>query len=246
MTSGKTVLPAGVSGTTKAERVQSMFGKIVLRYDLMNRVMTFGLDVGWRRAAIAALAPADALILDVGTGTGDLALGVSLAGARRVIGVDFVEGMLRSAHRKTIAAKQGQRIELAVGDAMGLPFPDETFDGIINGFLLRNVSDLDGAFREFVRVLKPGGRLVCLEITHPPRLVASLFGLYFGHFVPLIGSLLTGESHAYRYLPLSLGPLPNADQLAKMMEQAGLERVLVRRLGFGTVALHVGSRPTPP
>lgn len=239
------VVPAGVPGSSKSERVQAMFGRIVARYDLMNRVMTFGMDVGWRRAAIAALAPAGLLVLDVGTGTGDLALGVARAGARRVIGVDFVEEMLVSARRKIAAGGQSDWITLAVGDAMGLPFPDASFDGIVNGFLLRNVSDLDGAFREFVRLLKPGGRLVCLEITHPPRVLAPLFSVYFGRVVPILGSLLTGESNAYRYLPESLGPLPDARCLATMLQEAGLEDVSFRRLGMGTVAVHVGRRPGP-
>ncbi len=239
----RVVVPTGVPGSSKSERVKAMFRRIVSRYDLMNRVMTFGLDAGWRRAAIAALAPAGSLILDVGTGTGDLALGVARAGARKVIAVDFVEEMLVSAQRKVAVGGQVDRVALAVGDAMGLPFPDGSFDGIINGFLLRNVADLAGALREFVRLLKPGGRLVCLEITHPPRILAPLFGVYFGQLIPILGSIVTGESSAYRYLPESLVPLPAANRLATMLREAGLEGVTFRRLGMGTVAVHVGSRP---
>ena len=240
------VVPAGVPGRTKAERVQAMFGRIVSRYDLMNRIMTFGLDGGWRREAIASLSPANGLILDVGTGTGDLAIGIGRAGARDVVGVDFVEDMLRGARTKSARCGRSNRIAFAVGDAMGLPFADRTFDGVINGFLLRNVADLAGAVAEFTRVLKPGGRLVCLEITHAPPLFAPFFGLYFGRIVPLIGSIVTGEPSAYRYLPESLAPLPSAPRLAQLLHEAGLDRVRYRRLGFGTVAIHVGERPIEP
>ena len=239
------VVPTGIPGATKSERVQAMFGRIVNRYDLMNMVMTFGMDAAWRRTAIDELAPAGKRVLDVGTGTGDLALGVARAGASQVVGVDFVEAMLVSARRKVLAAGPPNRIALAVGDAMGLPFPDSSFDGIINGFLLRNVADLDGALREFVRVLKPGGRLVCLEITHPPRLLAPFFTIYFGQIVPILGSILTGETSAYRYLPASLAPLPDPPRLAARLRAAGLENVSFRRLGLGTVAVHVGNRPPP-
>jgi demethylmenaquinone methyltransferase/2-methoxy-6-polyprenyl-1,4-benzoquinol methylase len=223
-----------------------MFGRIVARYDLMNRVMTFGLDVGWRRAAIEALNPADSVVLDIGTGTGDLALAAARAGARRVVGVDFVAEMVASAQEKVTVAGQSKLVSFAVGDAMILPFADESFDGIVNGFLLRNVADLDATFRELFRVLKPGGRLVCLEITHPPRALAPFFGLYFGRIVPLLGAVLTKESAAYRYLPESLAPLPAPDRLASMLHNVGLEQVHYRRLGMGTVALHVGQRPERP
>jgi demethylmenaquinone methyltransferase/2-methoxy-6-polyprenyl-1,4-benzoquinol methylase len=237
------VVPADVEGATKSERVRSMFGRIVSRYDLMNKVMTFGMDGAWRDEAISELAPAGKKILDVGTGTGDLALGVARAGANLVIGVDFVEPMLMSARKKVRSAGRANLVGLAVGDAMGLPFPDASFDGIINGFLLRNVADLDGALREFVRVLKPGGRLVCLEITHPPRLLAPLFQVYFGEVVPLLGAILSSQASAYRYLPASLAPLPDSPHLAARLRDAGLVNVSFRRLGLGTVALHQGSRP---
>ncbi len=164
------VVPRGVPGRTKAERVQAMFARLVAGYDRMNRVMTLGLDLGWRRAAARALAPSGRTVLDLGTGTGDLAL--ARLGPRRVVGVDFVEGMLGVAREKCRRAGVGPRVDLVVGDALHLPFPDASFDALVNGFLLRNVADLPACFGEMARVLTPGGRLVCLELTHPPRLIA--------------------------------------------------------------------------
>ena len=236
------VVPDGVPGRTKAERVRAMFARIVPRYDLMNAVMTGGMDRHWRRAAVRAVTPVGGVALDVGTGTGDLALALIRGGAGEVIGVDFCEEMLAAAQAKARAAALSRVVSFLAADAAHLPFPDESFDCVVNGFLLRNVGDLRGALAEMARVLKPGGRLVCLEITHPPPAFAPLFNLYFRHVVPLAGAVITGEGAAYRYLPVSLGPLPNAERLAALMTDVGLTDVHYRRLGLGTVALHVGNR----
>ncbi len=238
------VVPAGVPGTTKSERVRAMFSQIVPRYDMMNRLMTLGMDAGWRRAAVEMARPRGLFVLDVGTGTGDLAISLVHAGARAVVGLDFVEPMLDVARSKTKAKPGGSQISLANGDAMHLPFPDNSFDCVTSAFLLRNVEDIRTAVGEMVRVLRPGGRCVCLEITHSPPLLRPGFALYFGRIVPIIGSLLTGEAHAYRYLPASLGPLPDALELASILRDAGLRDVGYRRVGLGTVAIHIGTRRT--
>lgn len=237
------IVPSGVPGRTKAERVQAMFARIVPRYDLMNTVMTVGLHRRWRRIAVRAADPGASVVLDVGSGTGDLALELARAGARRVVGVDFCEDMLAVARAKARLAGSGSAPSFVVGDALNLPFPDQAFDRVVNGFLLRNVADLPGALAEMARVVKPGGRVVCLEITHPPPAIAPIFNLYFRAVVPLLGAAITGEADAYRYLPASLGPLPDAHRLAGMLAKAGLVDVRFRRLGLGTVALHVGTRP---
>ncbi|HUX85947.1 MAG TPA: ubiquinone/menaquinone biosynthesis methyltransferase [Chloroflexota bacterium] len=236
------VVPAGVPGHSKAERVQAMFSRIVPRYDLMNRIMTMGMDRAWRRAAVRAAAPRGGVALDVGTGTGDLAFELARGGARQVIGADFCEEMLVAARLKAQRQVPGQPLDFVLGDALCLPFPDATFDCVVNGFVLRNVASLPNAFAEMFRVLRPGGRLVCLEITHPPAALAPVFGLYFNQIVPRLGAALTGESAAYQYLPQSLGPLPEAPRLAALIGQAGFGEVRYRRLGLGTVALHVGRR----
>lgn len=236
------VVPDGVAGRSKAERVQAMFARIVPRYDLMNAVMTGGMDRHWRREAVRAADPAGRIALDVGSGTGDLALALARAGAARVVGVDFCGEMLTAARAKTEATPHRDVLTFLLADAQRLPFSDCSFDRVVNGFLLRNVSDLTGALAEMARVLRPGGALVCLEITHPPTALAPFFNLYFRQVVPLVGAAVTGEAAAYRYLPASLGPLPDVRHLASLLVEVGLRDVRYRRLGVGSVALHVAMK----
>lgn len=230
------------AGASKAAYVRSMFGRIVPRYDLANRLMTLGLDVHWRRVAARLVMPQGRLALDAGCGTGDLALELERRGARAVIAVDFCPPMIAAARDKLARRGSGNRISLAAGDAMRLPFPDNTFGCVINGFMLRNVSDLEATLAEFCRVLEPGGHLACLELTPAPPAMKHLFGRYFGRMVPRLGGLVSGQPDAYRYLSLSLRNFPDADQLAKRMVDAGLTNVSYRRLGFGAIAVHVGQK----
>ena len=228
-------------GEDKATRVRAMFGRIVPRYDLMNRIMTGGLDRRWRRRTAAAVRPAGARALDLATGTGDLALALVDAGARLVVGADFTLGMLAAARSKVAPVpRRPARILLCAGDALRLPFADDAFDCAVNGFLLRNVADLPRALAELHRVLMPGGRLGCLEITHPPAALRPFFRLYFDGLVPVMGRLIAGDAAAYRYLPDSLRPFPTADRLARMLTAVGFADVRYQRLGLGTVALHTG------
>jgi len=218
-----------------------MFSRIARRYDLMNRLMTLGRDQAWRRLAARELRLSPGgLCLDLATGTGDLALAVCEAypGAR-VVGVDFSLTMRHVAQRK---AGMRQRIDFAAGDALSLPFAAEQFDGLINGFLLRNVVDLPQALAEMRRVVKPGGRVVCLELTHPQApLFRQWFHFYFYRLVPLIGGIVAGDRRAYAYLPNSLTAFPPAEPLRQLMLSAGYPEVHYRRLMLGTVALHVAT-----
>src|SRR3984893_655942 len=151
----------------KAARVRAMFARIVPRYDAINTMMTLGLDRRWRRQTVALVEPKDGLARDIGTGTGGPAFEMMRQGARAVVGADFCFEMLEVAAKKGANAGLDSAVSFVAGDAMRLPFPDATFDCIVNGFMLRNVADLDGTFGELLRVLKPGGRLVCLDLARP-------------------------------------------------------------------------------
>ena len=224
----------------KAGRIRDMFATIVPRYDLVNTLMTLGLDRRWRRITVAMAEPANAVALDIATGTGELAFEMEREGASN--GVDFCLEMVESAMKKRAASNNASQVAFATGDAMALPFPDATFDCIVNGFMLRNVADLDTTFRELCRVLKPGGRLVCLDLTRPRGPLRRFFDLYIATFVPLLGVVVGRKYAAYRYLFQSLTLHPDADTLATMMRDAGFAEADYRLTGFGTVAIHRGRK----
>lgn len=227
-----------------------MFDRIVPRYDLMNRLMTGGRDAYWRRLAVReALRDRDRAnvrVLDVATGTGDLALALRDAGTGDVVGLDFSASMLDEAIRKEAATAGDRRITWVEGDAMSLPFPDRSFDAVTVAFGLRNMPSYPAALREMSRVMRPGGTLACLETTplHAPAL-RRMFDWYFARVVPIVGGLLSGDADAYRYLPASAAAFPDADALGRMMLAAGFTKVRYLRLGLGTVALHVAAKPGP-
>jgi demethylmenaquinone methyltransferase / 2-methoxy-6-polyprenyl-1,4-benzoquinol methylase len=219
-----------------------MFGRIVPRYDLMNRLMTGGMDGHWRRLTAQAARPRGAFALDLATGTGDLALELRALGARRIVGGDFSEPMIRAARTK-LHRRGVTEIDLLVADALALPFADASFDCVTSGFLLRNVADLPKALGEMYRVLRPGGRAVSLEITPMrPGPRATLFEAYFEHVVPLVGGIVSGDGPAYRYLPASVKAFPPAARLSAMYRDAGFESVSYRLLGLGSIAIHTAHR----
>mgnify|MGYP000176764350 CR=1 FL=1 len=247
MTPGRESLGRGA--IRAGDDVRAMFDRIVPRYDLMNRVMTGGRDVAWRRLAVREALrgrdPAAMRALDIATGTGDLAMALRDAGVREVVGLDFSAPMLEEARRKDAARPGGERVAWIEGDAMALPFPEASFDAVTVGFGLRNMPSYLGALGEMTRVLRPGGTLVCLETTPLTiPLLRRLFALYFSRVVPLIGGVLSGDRDAYAYLPASAAAFPDADALGRMMLEAGFARVRYLRLGAGTVALHVATTPT--
>jgi demethylmenaquinone methyltransferase/2-methoxy-6-polyprenyl-1,4-benzoquinol methylase len=222
------------SGTLAPDDVRTMFDRIAPVYDAMNRAMTLGLDRKWRRlTAGAAVRPGDR-VLDACCGTGDLALAGREAGGR-VVGVDFSEEMLARARRKAAD------IDWVHADATSLPFEDASFEAVTVGFGIRNLADLEGGLRELARVLVPGGRLGCLEITRPRGVPRPFFRLWFDGLVPLAGKAIPGGS-AYSYLPASVRRFPGPEDLADAMCRAGFEDVGWRLLGGGIVALHVGRR----
>lgn len=221
------------SGTLPPDAVREMFDRISPVYDAMNRLMTAGLDRRWRDLAAEAAVRRGDRVLDVCCGTGDLAVAAERAGGR-VTGLDFSERMLARARRKSSS------IEWVRGDALALPFEDGSFEAATVGFGVRNLEDLEAGFRELARVLTPGGRLACLEITRPRGLLRPFFRLWFDGVVPLLGRLLPGGD-AYTYLPASVRRFPGPADLAELMTRAGFAEVRWRALGGGIVALHIGT-----
>jgi demethylmenaquinone methyltransferase/2-methoxy-6-polyprenyl-1,4-benzoquinol methylase len=220
-------------GRDKVEAVRSMFDSIAPRYDLVNRVMTFGMDTGWRRKSIDALAlrPGD-VVLDVACGTGDFCRELG-AGGHRVVGVDFSMGMLRVA--RTTAP-------LLQADALRLPFRDGSVDAATCGFALRNVTEVGSLFEELARVVRPGGRIALLEVSQPrSRVLRAGHHVYFHKVVPLIGGMLS-DRDAYGYLPRSTAYLPPTEGLLERLRKAGFPDAAARTMGLGAVQLLTGTR----
>lgn len=217
-----------------------MFDRIAPRYDLMNRVMSAGLDIRWRRRAAAAadLSLGDRA-LDVCCGTGDLTieLGHRVGPRGSAVGIDFSEAMLVRAREKS--DRSTAPLTFVQGDALALPFEDDDMDAATVAFGARNLSDLGGGIREMVRVVRPGGRIVILEITRPRRLRA-LHALWFDRVVPRVGALVGRDSAAYSYLPASAKRFPEPEDLAALMHEMGVDDVTYRTFMGGIVALHVG------
>jgi demethylmenaquinone methyltransferase / 2-methoxy-6-polyprenyl-1,4-benzoquinol methylase len=239
VTSGRTSGGTPRSGTLTEPQVRAMFDRIAGFYDVMNTVMTAGLHHRWRaRAAdLAALAPGDSA-LDVACGTGDLAIELSrrVGAGGSVIGSDFAQEMLERARSKA------PELAWEWGNALDLPYASSRFDAATVGFGARNFSDLDRGLAEMARVVKPGGRVVVLEITTPRRPPLSTFySLWFDRIVPLIGRI-TGEDEAYTYLPNSVKRFPGPEGLAAAMERAGLHEIRWILTAGGIIALHVGTK----
>jgi demethylmenaquinone methyltransferase/2-methoxy-6-polyprenyl-1,4-benzoquinol methylase len=227
-----------LTGQERSKYVQSMFTKIAHRYDLMNRLMTGGQDIRWRKQVIklARLTP-NASLLDLGTGTGDLAREALLQQPQaKVTAADFTVEMMR-------VGKKSGNLQFSAADALNLPFKDTTFDAVVSGFLMRNVTDIQRALTEQYRALKPGGRMIILDTTRPKKNLLSPFIWIHMHFIiPTVGGLLSGERDAYNYLPDTTENFLTAEQLASRMIAAGFKKVDFRRLMFGTIGMHWGEK----
>jgi len=223
------------------ERANSeMFARIAPRYDLINRSMSWGQDNWWRRVAVSLACPGRGRVLDVATGTGDMALELARH-TDSVVGLDLCQEMLSRGRTKT--EKKGLRssVDFIVGDALALPFGDNSFDCALNGFALRNVSDINLFLSELRRVVKPGGRVVCLELVRPASgMIGAFYRFYLNRIVPVLGRWLSGDGKAYRYLPDSVGSFLSVAEFQKMMEGVGFRQVGYRSLNLGTIAVHVG------
>ncbi len=246
----------------KAAYVNQMFAGIAHRYDLLNRLMTGGQDVNWRREVVALCRlPASGRLLDIGTGTGDIAYEAKRT--RRdaeVIGCDFTLEMMEVGRRKrsirssrSLGGGRTGRVEFVQGDGLHLPFADGYFDAVASGFLLRNVIDVDTCLAEQRRVTRPGGRIVCLETSPPPpTMLEPLLSFYMLKVIPVIGQLFStgigteGEAFrprdsAYRYLPQSTVAFLQPEEMARQIERAGFRQVSYVRKMMGTIAIHVGT-----
>ena len=236
-----------LTNQTPEHTVQHLFDQIAPQYDQMNSVISLGTHRIWRQRVMTAMAVRSGdFALDLCCGTGDwtLALAQAVGPAGRVVGLDFSSVMIREARRKVRSANLADRITLREGDAMRLPYPDNSFNVVTIGFGLRNVPDANQVLREMARVVKPGGQVVCLETSQPTNpVIHAGWQVYFGHVVPLMGRLVAHHYQAYNYLQQSTHRFVSAEQLAEMFTAAGLTRVHDHLFNLGAAAVHFGYKP---
>ena len=225
----------------KTEQVRQMFDSIAPAYDFMNRAMTLGIDIWWRRLAVKRLKRIKpSLILDVATGTGDFAIQLNNSlHPQHITGIDLSQGMLDEARRKVNEKGLGKVISFEQGDCMNLPMQDETFDAVTVAFGVRNFEHLQQGYQEMARVLKPGGMLCVLELSTPTnRLIRWFYDLYTLHIIPAIGTMKSGDKSAYRYLPQSIAAVPQGDNMLQLMRNAGLRETSFKRLTLGVCTIY--------
>ena len=246
MTAASGTTPPGATTEEQAARwVQRMFAAVAPRYDLLNHLLSFNIDRGWRKALRDELRNVlnrqDARILDLCCGTGDVLLDLQEETAAPILGVDFCYPMLVSAKRKI--ARRGLKNAVTAADALALPFSPGTLDAVAISFGFRNLANYEAGLLEFRRVLKPGGILAILEFSHPQNaLVKAAYGTYSRLVLPLVGAIVSGSREAYAYLPDSIRKFPTAGDLAQMMKAAGYGNVRYRLLTGGIAALHIGQK----
>jgi demethylmenaquinone methyltransferase/2-methoxy-6-polyprenyl-1,4-benzoquinol methylase len=230
--------------TSKKEQVEDMFNSIAHKYDFLNRFLSMGIDKGWRRKAISYLKPIQPkLILDVATGTGDLALEAMKLNPDKVIGLDIAEQMLVFGREKIAAKGLTNKIEMIKGDSENLPFADNNFDAITVAFGVRNFQDLAKGLKEMNRVLKPGGRLVVLEFSKPAGFpYKQVYNFYFTYILPLMGNMVSNSKNAYTYLPESVKHFPEGNEFASFLKAAGYKDIIVKPLTFGTCSLYIADK----
>lgn len=229
----------------KGAQVEEMFDNIAPAYDFMNRAMTFGIDRGWRKKVVRSVAATKPkAILDVATGTGDLAIQLARAVAdATVTGIDLSEGMLSVGRKKVEDAGLANRVTLTQGDCLSLPFPDNSFDVVTVAFGVRNFEHLDKGYSEMARVLRPGGMLFVLELTTPTSpIVKPFYKLYTKGVIPMLGRIVSHDSRAYSYLPESIAAMPQGKRMLGMLENAGFHDCKLNQLTLGVSTIYVGRK----
>ena len=238
---------AELQGADKQRYVADLFSRISGRYDLMNDLMTLGLHRRWKRwTAQTATQNLEGLAIDVACGTGDLSLELAPhRGICHTVGLDLLLEMTSKANQKISSKGMSKVVTMISGDALSLPFSDDSFACATAGFSLRNMPNIEKALCEMVRVIRPGGRVAILELSPmKPSIKATLIRPVFRYLVPLVGRLVAGDHSAYSYLPKSVDYFLDADRLASILTGLGLEKVNYQRFGFGTVAVHWGIKTT--
>jgi demethylmenaquinone methyltransferase/2-methoxy-6-polyprenyl-1,4-benzoquinol methylase len=239
-----TVVPYQGDDTAKKQQVAKMFNSISRRYDLLNHLLSAGVDLYWRRKAISMLKSSrPRLILDVATGTGDFAVEAMTLKPEKIVGVDISEGMLEVGRRKIREKQLDGRITLLQGDSENLPFPENMFDAVIVAFGVRNFENLGKGLADMHRVVKPGGKAVILEFSKPDRFpFREFYGLYFKYIVPVIGRWISRDRSAYDYLPASVHAFPRGAAFLEILANAGFKDTACTRLTFGICSIYTGTK----
>jgi demethylmenaquinone methyltransferase/2-methoxy-6-polyprenyl-1,4-benzoquinol methylase len=237
----ESVKPYSQEGS-KTQQIATMFDNIAHRYDFLNRSLSMGIDIIWRKKAIAQLKDLKPkTILDVATGTGDFALEAMSLNPDKITGVDISVGMLELGKVKIAKKNLSNKIEMVVGDSENLPFQDNTYDAATVAFGVRNFENLQKGLTDINRVLRPGGKLVVLELSTPKKFpVKQLFGFYFNNILPLFGKMLSKDDSAYTYLPESVNAFPDGEDFKKVMAAAGFEHNTSKSLTLGICSLYTG------
>lgn len=228
----------------KKEKVQEMFNGIAPKYDLLNHLLSMGIDKSWRRKAMRELEGGRrGTVLDIACGTGDFSIEALRHGVERVVGADISENMLAVAREKAREKGLEDRLEFRYGDSENLDFEDGTFDAVTVAFGVRNFEHLERGLAEMCRVLRPGGKVVVLEFSTPERFpMKQLYRFYFKQILPRVGGLVSGDRKAYEYLPASVFAFPQGDRFLQIMRSCGYKNVAQRRLTFGIASLYTGEK----
>lgn len=238
------VVPYKEDSSTKKQQVARMFDSISRRYDFLNHFLSLGIDILWRKKAIALLRDLQPkIILDVATGTGDFSIEALSLKPEKIIGIDISEGMLEVGRQKMRKKKIDPIIELRLGDSENIPFADNFFDAVIVAFGVRNFEDMKGGLTEMLRVVKPGGKVIVLEFSRPSKFpMKQLYNVYFTTILPLIGRWISRDQAAYRYLPESVQAFPDGKDFVKILSDIGYKNPQCNPLTFGISSLYWGTK----